>query len=308
MAGLLRGSLGLSGALLCLLLVVAWVARLGGLAPAAGTTAAGALAADFFFTFFPAPWHSLAVGLAADVAALAVCLAVAGVVSHVIDGLARRSQEASRARAEAQALALARLAGESVRTTGRTLPRLPTELRRTFGQDAAGIMVPTVDGWRTVAASGSPLPVRPEDAPFAAECDQGAMLVLAGPSLGEDDLRLLGPFVTQLRLAEERERLAGQAAGAEAMARTDALHTTLLEAAAHDLREPLAAIRAAASRLGDGHAEAAEIEGETDRLGHIVANLLRNGGDRPRPPTCSRVVTALQLAAPAFEPAKSWSR
>ncbi|GAA2814479.1 hypothetical protein GCM10010441_43990 [Kitasatospora paracochleata] len=265
----LRDSLGLSGALLALLLVVAGVARLGGLAPAAGTTAAAALAADFFFT---SPWHSLAVDRVADGAALVVFLAVAGIVSHVIDGLARHSQEASRARAEAQALA--RLAGESVRTTGRSLPHLLTELRRTFGQDAAGIMVPTVDGWRTVAASGSPLPARPEDAPFAAECDQGAMLVLAGPPLSEENLRLLGPFVTQLRLAEERERLVGQAATAEAIARTDALHTTLLEAVAHDVRGPLAAIRAASARLGAGRGEAAEIEEESGRLGHVVDNLL----------------------------------
>ncbi|GAB7184455.1 hypothetical protein ATKI12_4286 [Kitasatospora sp. Ki12] len=53
---------------------------------------------------------ALVVERAADVAVLVVFLAVAGIISHLIDGLARRSQQAARACAEAQVLA--RLAGE----------------------------------------------------------------------------------------------------------------------------------------------------------------------------------------------------
>ncbi|MEV4613226.1 DUF4118 domain-containing protein [Kitasatospora sp. NPDC049258] len=277
----LRDSVGLSGALLCLLLVVAGVARLGGLAPAAGTALAAALAADFCFT---SPWYSLSVERATDAATLLVFLAVAGIISHLIDGLARRSQQAARARAETQALA--RLAGETVRTGGRALPRLLGELRRTFALDAAAVLTPAGDDWRVAASSGRPLPERPEEAPFAAELDRGAVLVLSGAALTEENTRLLGPFVTQLRLAQERERLAGEAAAAQALARTDALHTTLLEAVLHDLRTPLAAIKASASGLLAPGAEwrpeevrgcGAIIDTEAGRLTHLVAVLLDLG-------------------------------
>ncbi|MCC9306146.1 DUF4118 domain-containing protein [Kitasatospora sp. RB6PN24] len=274
----LRGSLGLSGALLCLLLAVAGVARLGGLLPAAGTTAAAALAADFFFT---TPVHSLVVDRAADVAPLLVFLAVAGIISHLIDGLARRSQQAARAKAEAQVLA--RLAGETVESGARALPELLAELREVFALDSAGVLVRSGEEWQPVAASGEPLPQRPEDAAFAADLGQGAVLVLAGPALSQEDARLLGPFVTQLRLARERERLAAAASTAEALAHTDRLHITLLEAVEHDLRTPLAAIATAAARLDaidedTGPREirrlGAGIGTESARMLHLVANLL----------------------------------
>ncbi|MET8703534.1 ATP-binding protein [Kitasatospora sp. NPDC058032] len=274
----LRGSLGLSGALLCLLLVVAGTARLGGLAPAAATTATSALAADWFFT---EPRHSLAVGRAADVAVLVVFLAVAGIVSHLIDGLARRSQQTARARAEAQALA--RLAGEPVRGGEHPLPELLEELRLAFGLFAVGILVQDGTGWRPEDAAGGPLPGSPADAAFAVELDRDAVLVLAGPALSEDNARLLGPFVTRLRLLRELARLAGEAESARALARSDALHTTLLEAVAHDLREPLAGIKASASSLRSEEVDrppedvrrlSAIIDGEADRLTRMVADLL----------------------------------
>ncbi|MGW2512113.1 hypothetical protein ACWC0A_22435 [Streptomyces scopuliridis] len=54
-------------------------------------------------------------------------------------------------------------------------------------------------GGRPAASSGEPLPTRPEDT-FAADRDQGAILVLPGPALSQENTQLLGPFVTQLRL------------------------------------------------------------------------------------------------------------
>ncbi|WP_220140206.1 ATP-binding protein [Kitasatospora acidiphila] len=308
----LRGSLGLSGALLCLLLAVAGVARLGGLLPAAGTTAAAALAADFFFT---TPVHSLVVDRAADVAPLLVFLAVAGIISHLIDGLARRSQQAARAKAEAQVLA--RLAGETVESGARALPELLAELREVFALDGAGVLVRAGEEWRPVVASGGPLPQQPQDAAFAADLGQGAVLVLAGPALSQEDARLLGPFVTQLRLARERERLAAAASTAEALAHTDRLHITLLEAVEHDLRTPLAAIATAAARLeavdeGTGPREirrlGAGIGTESARTLHLVANLLDLSRLQvgavpvtPRPTELAAVVDAALASLPDEE-------
>ncbi len=263
----LRDSLGLSGVLLCLLLVVAGTARLGGLLPAAGGTAAGALAADYFFT---TPWHSLTVERGADVAALVVFLAVAGVISHLIDGLTRRSQQAGRARAEAAVLT--RLAGETVESGPRVLPELVAELRQVFGLDGAAVLVRTGALWQPAASAGATVPLRPDEASFSVDLGEDAVLVLRGAPLTEEDTRLLGPYVTQLRLARERERLAALASAADVLARTDALHTALLEAVEQDLRAPLAAVRREAERLPDPAEE--RIGAEVERMERLVANLL----------------------------------
>ncbi|MFJ9443773.1 DUF4118 domain-containing protein [Kitasatospora sp. NPDC101235] len=273
-----RDSLGLSGVLLCLLLVVAGTARLGGLLPAAGSTAAGALAADYFFT---TPWRSLAVERGADVAALLVFLAVAGVISHLIDGLTRRSQQADRSRAEAAVLT--RLAGETVESGPRVLSDLVAELRQVFGLDGAAVLVRAGEAlWQPAASAGVEVPSRPDEASFSVDLGDGAVLVLRGAPLTEEDTRLLGPYVTQLKLARERERLAAQASAAEVLAHTDAMHTALLEAVGKDLRAPLAAVRREAERLPDPAEERIDaevermerIDAEVERMERLVANLL----------------------------------
>ncbi|MBO1417506.1 DUF4118 domain-containing protein, partial [Streptomyces sp. FH025] len=263
----LRGPLALGGALLCLLLAVAAIARLGGLLPAAGTTVVGALAADWFFT---TPWHSLAVERGADLAVLLLFLAVAGIIAHLIDGLARRSQQADRARAEAAVLA--RLAGETVESGARALPDLVAELRQVFGLDGAVVLVRTGRLWQPAAASGATVPLRPDEASFVVDLGSDAVLALRGPALSEEDTRLLGPFVTQLKLARDRERLAAQAAAAETLAHTDALHTVLLEAVGQDLRAPLAALREEAAELPGPQRR--RIRSQARRMERLLANLL----------------------------------
>jgi two-component system, OmpR family, sensor histidine kinase KdpD len=277
----LRAGLGLPGALLCLLLAVAAVAFTGGLLPAAAATVVAALTADYFFV---PPIYSLRVAHPAGVVALAVFFAVAGIVSHLIDRLMRRSLQVARARGEAEALA--RLAGRSVVAEAQTLPRLVDELRRTFDLDSAAILAPDGNGWRPVAEAGSPLPARPEDAQFAAQLDQGATLALTGRSLSGEDTRLLGPFVTQLRLAQERARLQREASAAAELAEADTVRAALLDAVSHDLRAPLTAIKVAVTSLltaGDSWKPADAqglykiIDSEADRLTALVSNLLDMG-------------------------------
>jgi len=81
----------------------------------------------------------------------------------------------------------------------------------------------------------------------------------------------------------ETEKLAAQARRAEELARIDEVRVALLAAVGHDLRSPLAAIKASVSTLlqGDIEMEPSEaeqllagIDDNTDRLTELVSNLL----------------------------------
>jgi two-component system sensor histidine kinase KdpD len=275
----LRGSLGLPGALLCLLLAVMGVAVVGGVPPAAGAAVVATLTADFFFT---TPYYTLRMNQPVQVVDVLVFFAAAAIVSTLVDRLARRGIQVARAQAEAEALA--RLAGGSVFAGVDALPDLVAELRRTFELDGVAVLVPEAEvGWRVVAAAGGPIPERPGDAPFSAELDEGAVLVLSGSALEAEDTRLLGAFVAQLRQAQERVRLEIEAASAVELAEANSLRGALLAAVSHDLRTPLAAIKVAATSLLSPEVDwdpeqakrfAKTITAESDRLTQVVSNLL----------------------------------
>ena len=98
-----------------------------------------------------------------------------------------------------------------------------------------------------------------------------------------EDEQTLTTFVDQAALALERARLSEEAASAAALAQSDELKSALLAAVSHDLRTPLASIKASATSLLDDSvewdAEARQdfleaIDEETDRLTLMVSNLL----------------------------------
>jgi two-component system sensor histidine kinase KdpD len=274
----LRSSLGLSGALLCLLLGVVMVAAIGGVPPALASAVTATLAADYFFT---RPFHSLAIDRAVDLVTIFVFFAVAVIVSVLMDRLTRRGVLIARAAVEAEALA--RLAGGTVLSGTSNLSDLVTEMRRTFDLDAVAILQPSAERWDTVAVAGRLRAVRPEDAAFSAELDQSTVLVLEGHTLSAEDVRLLQAFVAQLRQAQQRIRLESEAASAGQLAEANTLRTALLAAVSHDLRTPLASIKAAATSLladdldwstEDTRDFAETIDEEADRLTSLVGNLL----------------------------------
>jgi two-component system sensor histidine kinase KdpD len=95
--------------------------------------------------------------------------------------------------------------------------------------------------------------------------------------------RLLKTFALQGALALERARLARLETRARVAEESDRLKTALLSSVSHDLRTPLAAIKAAVTSLRSGtvdrqspaHDELlATIEEETDQLNTLVGNLL----------------------------------
>jgi two-component system sensor histidine kinase KdpD len=100
---------------------------------------------------------------------------------------------------------------------------------------------------------------------------------------GRGATRSLSLAADQLGLAQRRERLAEAATSAEIARRSDALKSALLDSVSHDLRTPLATIRAlAGGLLDDGvplspqaiRESAATIDEEALRLSEIVHGLL----------------------------------
>jgi len=100
---------------------------------------------------------------------------------------------------------------------------------------------------------------------------------------GHGDTRVLLSVADQLVQALERDRLAEEAVSAAVARRSEAAKTALLDSVAHDLRTPLAAIRAAAGSLADPEAllderarraRAAAIDRDAARLSRLVTNLL----------------------------------
>ena len=114
----------------------------------------------------------------------------------------------------------------------------------------------------------------------------GVLEVTGRPGTGvfrAEDQQTLTTFVDQAALALERARLSAEAAQAAALTQSDELKSALLAAVSHDLRTPLASIKASATSLLDDSVEWDEetrqdfleaIDEETDRLTLMVSNLL----------------------------------
>jgi two-component system sensor histidine kinase KdpD len=104
-----------------------------------------------------------------------------------------------------------------------------------------------------------------------------------GEDLTKDDLRVLQGFANQLANALERRRLEKEEQLNRLLAESDRVKSSLLAAVSHDLRTPLAAIKASASSLLQPEAPfddaarrefLASINSEADRLDRLVRNLL----------------------------------
>jgi two-component system sensor histidine kinase KdpD len=109
------------------------------------------------------------------------------------------------------------------------------------------------------------------------------MLALQDVALEVQDQSLLETFANQAALAVDRAQLRDEAVRVRLLEEIDRLRSALMGAASHDLRTPLASIKAAVSSLRaveaqlrpQDRAELLElIELQTDRLARLVTNLL----------------------------------
>ncbi|MFE3094480.1 ATP-binding protein [Streptomyces sp. NPDC059248] len=272
-------SLGLANDVLLFLFATVMAALLGGLLPALASAAVGTLLLNYYFT---PPVHTLTVYDPKNIVAIVIFFAVAVAVASVVDLAARRTHQAARLRAESEILSF--LAGSVLR--GETsLDALLQRVRETFGMESVALLERTsdVDPWTTAGSVGPRSVVRPEDADVDMPVGDHMALALSGRVLPAEDRRVLAAFAAQAAVVLDRQRLVGEAEGARRLAEGNRIRTALLAAVSHDLRTPLAAIKAAVTSLrsddvawsDEDEAELLEgIEDGADRLDHLVGNLL----------------------------------
>jgi two-component system sensor histidine kinase KdpD len=285
-----RDTLNLITDVLLFLLVVVVVALVGGFFPALLAAVGGSILLNYFFT---PPYGTLTIHEANNTIALIAYIAVALMVSSVVDLLSRRTRQAARAAAEAETLAT--LAGEGLRGES-ALPALLERLRTTFSlttvtllerpeeEARAGSMtVGPATEWSIVANAGADALTRPDMADSAVPFGDRLVLAIKGQPLRAEDQRLLSAFAAQAAAALERQRLSEAAAAARPLAEANRMRTALLAAVGHDLRSPLATVKAYVTSLLSRDVEWSEEEREQllhgaddalDRLAALVDNLL----------------------------------
>ncbi|MGW0928034.1 ATP-binding protein [Streptomyces sp. NPDC002644] len=274
------GSIGLANEMLLFLALTVATALLGGLLPSLASAAVGTLLLNWYFT---PPEGTLSISEPRNVLALAVFVSVAVSVASAVDLAARRAQQAVRLRAEAEVLSY--LAGSLLRG-GSGLQALLERVRETFSLESAALLErEDTDARWTCAGSVGPGPAaaRPEDADVEVPVGDRMVLALSGRVLPAEDRRVLAAFGAQAAVALEHQRLRREAERARELAEGNRIRTALLAAVSHDLRTPLAGIKASVSSLRSEDVEwspqdraelLAAIEDGADRLDQLVGNLL----------------------------------
>ncbi|WP_406365526.1 ATP-binding protein [Streptomyces sp. NBC_01546] len=271
--------LGLANDMLLFLTFTVAAALLGGLLPALASAAFGSLLLNYYFT---PPLHEFTISDPLNIVAIAIFVGVAVSVASVVDLAARRTHQAARLRAESEILSF--LAGSVLRGEN-SLDALLERLRETFAMQSVALLERTsdVDPWTTAASVGTSPVSRPEDADVDLPIGDNMALALTGRVLPAEDRRVLGAFAAQAAVVLDRQRLVDEAEKSRELAEANRIRTALLAAVSHDLRTPLAGIKASVSSLRSDDVEWSEedkaellegIEDGADRLAALIGNLL----------------------------------
>jgi two-component system sensor histidine kinase KdpD len=267
-----RAHLNLADFVLVYLVAVVAITVIGGFWPAVLAAVAASVLLNWYFTV---PIHTFTIQQPRELLALLLFVTVAVAVSSVVHLAARRAVQAARAREEAASLlelaqtvlggadSPAAVLGHLTRTHGGQAELQERVAGRWVRAASSG-----VDG---VLAAASRVDIRP---------DLTLMVTGQAPSATP---ALLAGYAAQAAAALDRERLRTQAAQAEALAEGNRMRTALLAAVSHDLRTPLASIKASVSSLRQTDVEWSEadeadllatIEQNADRLDALIGNLL----------------------------------
>ena len=280
------------------LCVVVAAAAIGGLGPGVLASFLGFVTFNYFFL---PPYGTFTIGRPEFAVVLFVFLGLSVVISEL---LARATERAHSAELrEAELTTIQALSRElTLRVPGpETYQAALSRLCEVFGFSAATLFIESSgdargpdrarDRRRDRPAAGGLAGIR-----GATNSPRSGFRCRWGPAPRDDraqggpssrclpsESRVLRAFCDQVALVLERDRLLKTATEAEIYRQTEASRRALLAAVSHDLRSPLAAIKASATDLLDEEGGAREedrreallaIDAETDRLNDLIANLL----------------------------------
>ncbi len=231
--------------------------------------------------FFVPPTMTLTIADPENALALLVFLITGIAVASVVDLAGRRTEEATRARSEANALAVL---SHRLMHTGGDQVELLQQACEVFGMTGASLIRHDgADGADLVTARCGQGPETLDQADVSIRIDDEVELAMTGRPLEAADRPLLTAYAAHFAVIRERQRAAAESRQRAQLVEGNRTRTALLAAVSHDLRSPLAAIKAAISSLRGGtiiwspedEAELlATIEESADRLDALVGNLL----------------------------------
>ena len=273
-------------------------AALGGVVAAVTGVISGFVAYNMLFTL---PYGTLAVAHPPDVVGLVV-YSLVGALTAVTVTLYQREVEAARRR-ELEAVTLSEMSRSLISGVGldAVLRAMVRRARELFGLRTAAVVLPrspargelvVVEGdppdwWTADDAGGGDGLLR-----SAAADVQSIRLRVDGVTIGwflvagdvgASERRVLESFADQAALAINRTALVEHATRVQVLEGVDRLRSALMRSVSHDLRTPLASIRAAAEDLSDPELGlladdrvllAATIAQESRRLDRLVGDLL----------------------------------
>lgn len=269
-----RTTVSLESTLLLYLTLVVLVAALGGVLPGLVAAVAADLLVNYYFV---PPYGTLHVDSRDHVVAIGVFVAVAAVVSVLVE-LASRSREAA-ARTQAEVELLSRLSDAPVGQISSAA--VLEDIRAAYGLTTVRLqkLLPD-DQWHTVASAGD-LPA--SDTGQTVTVDPTSRVLLTGPERFAADHQTLRRMAATAARVHEEQQLAERAEESRRLADLDRTRSALLAAVGHDLRTPLTGVKAAVSSLRQQDVQWSEeetrdllatIEESADRLAEIVSNLL----------------------------------
>ena len=272
----IRSGVSLSTVFLVYLIAVLALAARGGVVVGA-VAALGASGLENYF--FVPPRHTLEVARPDDAVAIVAFLLFAIGASMAMNRFRRRTDDARRARAEAELLSEA---VATVTTSREDLMPLLDTLRAVYAVPMVALMRTNAEG-RQVSelVSGDPAGTSGDTVDFRVNDD--ALLRLSALELDNQDRQLIRAFCGRLAAALHSQQLMIEAEAMRARAETDALRIGLLRSVAHDLKAPLANIETSVVSLrtsqdsDEQRRSLGAISREVDNLTRLVTNLLDSG-------------------------------
>lgn len=270
------------GAVAIYLLGVAGAAVIGGAAAGVVASILSFLSLNYFFTF---PRYTFRVASADDIVSLCVFLIVAVIVGSLVSRALAEGARAARSEREARLLSYFATKVMSGQPLDRVLDDFAGSVLEALGlagceiHARVGETVFDVRRHREGVAEGeaTTIPIR------VGNEQVGSMTAVPTGPLMEDDRRLLAEAAKQIAIALERAALDAQVVRARTEVEVNQARAALFSSVTHDLRTPLASIKAAVTTLlqedvtledEPRHELLSTVLEETDRLNRLLGNLL----------------------------------